>query len=120
MPRSGPGRWRQSVWSRWWCGAAEGGFQPLEQARKRVGLGRVQVGQQPCEAFPELGLSRAQCPLSLLGQGERLSAAVVGEALALEQAGALERCEQLRDGGRRDSGAPGEFGADDLALADRL
>jgi hypothetical protein len=116
-----PGRvWRWAVRSRRWCGAAEGGFEPFEQAGESVCLRRRQIGEQPREAFPEHGLSRAQRPLPLLGQGERLAAAVVGEALALEQAGALERCEQLRDGGRRDSGAPGEFGADDLALADRL
>jgi hypothetical protein len=56
----------------------------------------------------------------VLGEGERLAAAVVCKALALEQAGALERCEQLRDGGRRDGGAAGELGAEDLALTDGL
>src|SRR5437867_2290493 len=61
-----------------------------------------------------------QRPLPLLGEGERLAAAVARVALALEQSYVHERCEQLRDGGRRNSGAPGELGTDDLALADRL
>jgi len=56
----------------------------------------------------------------VLGEGERLASAILGEALAAEQAGVLERCEQLRDGGGRDSGAPGELGTDDLTLADGL
>ena len=106
--------------SRRWCGAAEGGFEPFEQSGERVRLRRGEVCQQPCDFFPEHGLSRAQRPFPLLGQGQRLAAAVVGEALALEEAGLLERREELRDGGRRDGGAAGELGADDVALVDRL
>jgi hypothetical protein len=34
--------------------------------------------------FPEYGLSREQRPLPLLGKGQRLAAAVVGEALTLK------------------------------------
>jgi len=56
----------------------------------------------------------------VLGEGERLTAAVVVETIAGEHAGVFERGKKLRDRGRRDGGAAGELGAEGLAVGDRL
>jgi hypothetical protein len=95
-------------------------LEAFEQAGEGVSLGWREVGEQAGEPFAECCLSRAQRPLPVLGQGERLAAAVVLEPLSGQQSGFFESREELRDGGRGDGGAAGELGADDLALADRL
>ena len=56
----------------------------------------------------------------MLGQGQGLAAAIVVETAACQQAALLERGEKLGNGRRRDGGAAGELGADELSLADRL
>ena len=56
----------------------------------------------------------------MFGQGDRLSAAVILEPPAGQHAALFEPSEQLRDGRRRDGGAAGELGADDLSLGDCL
>jgi hypothetical protein len=56
----------------------------------------------------------------MVGQLERLAAAVVLEASACEEAVLFQPGEELRDGGRRDGGTPGQLGTYDLSFLDRL
>ena len=48
------GRGAVRPWRRW--GAAERGFEPLEQAGERVGPRRWQVDEEPGESFAQRGL----------------------------------------------------------------
>ena len=65
-------------------------------------------------------MSRAKGPPAFFGQDQGLPAAVVLEPPACQQAAFFERCEQLRDGRRRDRGAARKLGPDDLSLGDCL
>jgi hypothetical protein len=56
----------------------------------------------------------------MFGEGERLPAAVIEEAVARQHAAVFEAGEQLRDGSRGHRCAAGELGADNLSFADRL
>jgi hypothetical protein len=105
------GRWRRT---------AERRLEEIEQAGEGIDLGRWQLGEQSREPLAQRRLSRAESPAALLGQRERLAAAIVLEPGAREQSVILQRGEQLRDGGRGDRGAPGELGSDHLPVGDRL
>jgi hypothetical protein len=127
-PRSRPRPWGRPVVGRgWWRrgrsprrrGTGEFGLDAREQPGQRVGLGRRERGEQLGESLAQERLGREKRLPAGRGEGERLASAVAGDRLALEQAGVVERGEQLRDGGPGDSGAPRELAPGHALAADR-
>jgi len=88
-------RGRRTVRSRRRRRAAQRCLQSLEQPGECVRLGRRHVGEEPCEAFAERRLRRAQRPLALLRQLEPPAPAVLLEPSARQQTTLLEPGEQL-------------------------
>ena len=70
-------------------------MESFEEPREGVGLLWRHVGEQPGEPLPQGRLRGAQCPLAVLGEGERLPAAVVVETIAGEHAGVFEHGKEL-------------------------
>ena len=111
---------RRAVRSRGrWC-PAERCLETFEQARQGVCLWWWQVGEEAGEPFAQGRLRRAKGPLTVLGEGDGESAAVVLETVAREHSGSFECSEELRDGRRGHRGAAGELGSEDLAFGNRL
>jgi hypothetical protein len=72
-------------------------LEAFEKTGKRVGFRSGHIGEEAGEPFAERGLSGAEGPVSALGEGERLPAAVVVEAIAYQHAGVLKDSKKLRD-----------------------
>lgn len=95
-------------------------MESFEQTGERISLWWRQICEEARESFAQRRLRRAQGPLTMLGELERLAAAVVLEPCACNEVAVFERGEKLRDGSRGDRGAAGQLRADDLSLGDRL
>jgi hypothetical protein len=100
--------------------AAEQLLEPQQRAREGVRLGGRKILEKRRELLADRTPRRGQRHHTIGGERELLATAVRGGAEPLDEAGLLERGEQLGDRRGRDGGATGELRADHLALGDRL
>ncbi len=91
-----------------------------EQPDEGVELGAGQAVEQAPEPVLQQLAGRCKARAPCIRERQRLTAAVVDQALPLEQPGRLEVADQLGDGGRRDGGPARELPAEHVAGIDRL
>ena len=109
-------RWRRPARGR---RPGQGGLDPAQQGRKRVGVGRRERRHERLEPGPDQALGRPQEPLAVRGQGEPPPAAVVARRGALDRPGPLEPGDELGDRGLRDARGAREVGGRVDARRDR-